>query len=507
MRRAFAFPFGAFALGAVVLAGCSVIVEPASDVRCEPGDGFNPCPRGLVCTVPEGETIGTCREPACTPPGAPDSCNGSDDDCDGVIDEETAGITEVCNGSDDDCDGLVDEGNDADADGYNTCGTQGCDADCTPNPDLADCNDAPDDPAAPSINPGAPEQCNFVDHDCDGSAVPEDLGPLDAECAEIAPGTICNPSRGCVPADCRSERPEYQCMGDEICDTTASPPRCVLAGCTPTECAAAGQWCDPAAGECRPRLGNGVACEVDEQCQSLVCLEPGALRLPASVGSRICVSTCCTDSDCPSGEFCWDAGNGARSCLPEGFAFEVTGRSTLGSAPAGASCSSGSECRSGFCQDDQCFSPCRANEDCPDSLACSLDVRDGPDGLRVVTACASGRRSEPQSCDSSLDCTGLCCDVVRFGAVVEVRCDRDDSFIDNECVDFTWCRTDSDCGGDGCSYIGASDSGVVAVCQDPSEGQPCCNNRQCPDGVCRPQLGASGGESWLMLCAEAPTGT
>ena len=51
-------------------------------------------------------------------PVAKDQCNGFDDDCDGAIDE---GVTnacggcglepdEVCNGNDDDCDGRVDEG-------------------------------------------------------------------------------------------------------------------------------------------------------------------------------------------------------------------------------------------------------------------------------------------------------------------------------------------------------------------------------------------------------------
>jgi hypothetical protein len=43
-------------------------------------------------------------------PGTPTSevCNGLDDDCDGLVDEDL-GQADICNGLDDDCDGLIDE--------------------------------------------------------------------------------------------------------------------------------------------------------------------------------------------------------------------------------------------------------------------------------------------------------------------------------------------------------------------------------------------------------------
>jgi hypothetical protein len=42
-----------------------------------------------------------------------ETCNGQDDDCDGEVDEDAAGaqVMEACNGIDDDCDGQVDEAN------------------------------------------------------------------------------------------------------------------------------------------------------------------------------------------------------------------------------------------------------------------------------------------------------------------------------------------------------------------------------------------------------------
>ena len=40
---------------------------------------------------------------------ADETCNGMDDDCDEMIDEDLSGVTELCNGVDDDCDMMTDE--------------------------------------------------------------------------------------------------------------------------------------------------------------------------------------------------------------------------------------------------------------------------------------------------------------------------------------------------------------------------------------------------------------
>lgn len=469
--------------------GCSVIAEPSDRIACEVDldGGVDPCPTGQTCNE------GFCVDCASTL----ESCNGRDDDCDGIIDE---GGPELCNGRDEDCDGRIDEGFDNDEDGFNVCGTQDCsvlDENCMVDATKDDCND--DDPM---INPGALEQCNVVDHDCDGAAVPTDLSELDTRCAATAPNTICEPSQGCIPDDCRA--PRRACTGDLICDTTLTPPACVLAGCTPSECEAVGQWCDPASGGCLPRRETGSVCEVDVQCRSGVCVEPAVVRLPAGIGAKICIETCCTDNDCAADQFCWDAGNGARTCLPANLGASVTGRTTLGTGGPGAACSDGAACRSGLCQDNRCFSTCRTDLDCP-GQRCALDIRTGPDGPRVVTACTTGRRADEQSCSDSLDCYGLCCGVARFlGAIVDINCSPD-TFYSEECIPVTWCATDSDCGGDSCVYTGSSTSGVVALCEEGSDPQsPCCSNRQCPGGTCRPQIGSVGGETWRMLCAAPP---
>lgn len=148
-------------------------------------------------------------------PGAVETCNGRDDDCDGTIDELNPALVyyrdsdgdgyggsptvfatcpgpgyvtrdgdcndgnaaahpggvEVCNGLDDDCDLLADEGvtrsfhPDSDGDGYGSpVIVQGCGTSEGIVTDASDCNDTDG-----AIHPGAPEtSCEPIDRNCDG---------------------------------------------------------------------------------------------------------------------------------------------------------------------------------------------------------------------------------------------------------------------------------------------------------------------------------------------------
>ena len=93
-------------------------------------------------------------------PGAAESDNGLDDDCDGTVDE---GFTATAPGTDtvDDPTDTVDPPFvDEDGDGYGLA--------------PYDCDDSD-----PDINPGAPEICDGVDNDCDGLADDADPGAIE----------------------------------------------------------------------------------------------------------------------------------------------------------------------------------------------------------------------------------------------------------------------------------------------------------------------------------------
>ncbi len=100
-------------------------------------------------------------------------------------DFQGAETAELCNGFDDDCDGVLPPDEvDTDFDGYLAC------TGCVPGEmdvGLMGCNDC--GPDNPGRHPGAPEQCNDLDDDCDGD--PTDDGADDCGIGACCPGYGC----------------------------------------------------------------------------------------------------------------------------------------------------------------------------------------------------------------------------------------------------------------------------------------------------------------------------
>ncbi len=112
----------------------------------------------------------------------------NDDDCDDGEFDIHPGATEVCNGEDDDCDSLLDDDDDSldlsstsawfvdrDGDGYGdaTATINSCEESADSVDNASDCDDTDDD-----VSPDAVEVCNTIDDDCDG-AIDGDDSSLD----------------------------------------------------------------------------------------------------------------------------------------------------------------------------------------------------------------------------------------------------------------------------------------------------------------------------------------
>jgi hypothetical protein len=117
-------------------------------------------------------------------PGAPEFCNGLDDDCDGTADD-------ACLACDDD-------------DGDLYFAAAGCET-------LVDCNDGDN-----TVNPGASEDCaDGIDNDCDG-----DIDAADSDCCSDSDGDTFYAGTGCGSPDCNDNDPTINPLASEDCTDT-----------------------------------------------------------------------------------------------------------------------------------------------------------------------------------------------------------------------------------------------------------------------------------------------
>lgn len=335
--------------------------------------------------------------PSC-PDAAPETCNGVDDNCDGVVDEVCRDIGDSCNANTE-CEG----GLCARIDGRNQC-TSACD----PTEALPECSKGT---TCRAMGCGI-GRCVAAE---DGATADGDACSAHSQCASGFCGSV-EGMRLCARA-CRTPGGDSCPMG-QVCDTSDGSGGCgscvrvtlsralrpfgaVCDSATQCEsgmCMGAGMtgaFCTRACGALEP-CGPGLHCR-DATCVAGALGTPGtscvsdmdcgmlAPRCTARDGDRVCAADCATDDTCGVGLECTASDDGARRCLRAGTAL-------------GLPCTQAAECTTGLCDGGRCARLCSASTPCPDGFEC----RSGTDAASDPLC----QRLEPASSTAAADAGG-----------------------------------------------------------------------------------------------------
>jgi hypothetical protein len=372
------------------------------------------CRRGgiLACKVDGSGTF--CDAPTVTP--SQEVCNNIDDDCNGQKDDGVlpgvgekcgadlgvcmAGVTacvnghlvcqqtsmpmvESCNGKDDDCDGVIDNGV-----------LPGTGEDCLcPNETQAQvgvgvCKAGKTVCRAGAIKcdgcvgPSA-EICDGKDNDCDGKIDTMATCPSGLACREGACTVVCKPGEFPCPAG-------YMCF-----ETFCLPQRCIGVTC------ASDQKCDNDTGMCVD-LCDKVSCAAPAHCKAGLCVDCNSPGEACDAGQLcvggMCQSDPCAGVSCTGGKYCSD-GKCVDLCTH-------------------IDCAATQRCIAGACIDDPC-----AKKACAQDKYCDMATGECKTDTCQAMQCPGGKRCIQSTGQCAADpcafvqCPAPCyaCDVTSAG--------------------------------------------------------------------------------------------
>jgi hypothetical protein len=474
-------------------------IQQKLDTPCTMTAGLAVCQGSRVCLAdgapgaPKGGGLSACLVTG----GGGEQCDGIDNDCDGVTDEDTCDDNQPC--TTDTC-----NNGGAAAKCEHAFNTLPCDADGSVCTEGDHCTDG-------VCQPGVALKCddkNLCTKDnCDAktgcTSVSADGAPCDAD------GSACTANDACKDSKCDAG-PAKACATGDVCLTATcdvSLGECVTtsvegAPCTDGNPCTLGETC--AAGTCK---GSASLCDDGNSCTSDVCDSAvGCLHAktvgPCDDGSVCTGSDICTDSGCVGVPQDVTLCDDTNPCTTDVCDAKLGCTHT----PAnGAFCYDGDDCTQGdHCQGGQCIGSsnicsCVTTDDCAqydDGNACNgtlfCDNANKPTGCKLnpatVITCdtASDSACAQTQCDVS---SGKCAKINQKNGVLcnadNDLCTKGDTCIDGfckagiapDCNDKNPCTTDACDPKSGCTHAFNSDP-----CN--ADGDACTVGDMCGQGVC-----------------------